>query len=103
MQAVKKNSQVDIESKSVVSLVLLIITVFLSLVVFIWITNKDSLNQQQVVLEQDLIESKKLLINSELNEFARKRTRLTSQIMDFEAFIRKSIFSLAIREIFFIS
>ncbi|WEJ61662.1 GGDEF domain-containing protein [Thiomicrorhabdus lithotrophica] len=89
MQAVKKNSQVDIESKSVVSLVLLIITVFLSLVVFIWITNNDSLNQQQVVLEQDLIESKKMLINSELMELARKRTRLTSQIMDSEDFFRK--------------
>lgn len=89
MQTVKTKSQVDIESKSVVSLVVLIITVFFSLVVFIWITNNDSLNQQQIVLEQDLIESKKMLINSELMELARKRTRLTSEIMDSEDFFKK--------------
>lgn len=89
MQTVKTKSQVDIESKSVVSLVVLIITVFFSLVMFIWITNNDSLNQQQIVLEQDLIESKKMLINSELMELARKRTRLTSEIMDSEDFFKK--------------
>lgn len=82
-------SQITTNSRSVVLLVILTILVFVSLVVFISFSYNELLKQLESVLSEELVESKKMKLNSELMEIARDRTRLTSEILVTDDYFKK--------------
>jgi len=69
------------QSNNILPLVFLIVCGSISLVLFISISYSHYLNQQERVLIEQEIESKKMHINSELMELARSRTRIVSEII----------------------
>lgn len=71
-------------SSSVVPLVTISIVGFILLVLFISYSYSRFLNNLEVVLLEEELGSKKMLISSELMELARSRTRITSKIIDTE-------------------
>jgi len=89
MKATKIISRIYLKSRNVVSLVILTILGFFSLIIFISISYSNLLSQQEIVLNEAAIESKKMLINSKLMELARKRTRLTSEILVTKDYFKK--------------
>lgn len=89
MKKLKLISEIYSKSSSIVSMSIFTVIGFLSLVFFISYTYNEFLNQLDVVLSQEEIESKKMQINSELMELARARTRITSEIIDTEDYFKK--------------
>lgn len=89
MKKIKLISEIYSKSSSIVSMSIFTVLGFLSLVFFISYTYNDFLNQLEVVLSEEEIESKKMKINSELMELARSRTRITLEIIDTEDYFKK--------------
>ena len=69
------------KSNNILPLVFLIVCGSISLVLFISISYSHFLNQQERVLIEQEIESRKMQLNSELMELARSRTRIVSEII----------------------
>jgi diguanylate cyclase (GGDEF)-like protein len=76
-------------SSSVVSLVTITIIGFILLVLFISYSYSLFLSGLEIALHEQELESKKMLINSELMELARSRTRITSKIIDIEDYFEQ--------------
>ena len=69
------------QSNNILPLVFLIVCGSISLVLFISLSYNHFLNQQERVLIEQEIESRKMHLNSELMELARSRTRIVSEII----------------------
>lgn len=94
MKMSKIISRITTNSRSVILLVILTIIVFFSLVLFTSYSYNEILIQLESVLSKELVESKKMKLNSELMELARKRTRLTSEILVTEDYFKKDDLNL---------
>ena len=71
-------------TRSIVPLVAAVFSGFIMLVIFIAYNYGRYLNELELVIVQEELESQKMRLNSELMELARSRTRLTSQIIDLD-------------------
>ena len=94
MKKLKIISEIYSKSSSIVSMSIFTVLGFLSLVFFISYTYNEFLNQLEVVLSKEEIESKKMQINSELMDLARSRTLITSEIIDTEDYFKKDALNM---------
>lgn len=68
-------------ARSIVSLISLTLAILFVLVATLFFGHEYYLNEMEKVIAAEVLESKKMQLNSELMEIARARTRLTSQIV----------------------
>jgi len=94
MNISKTISRITHNSRHIVLLVILAILVFFSLTIFITYSYNQLLSQLEAVLAEELIESEKMKLNSELMELARKRTHLTSEILVTDDYFKKDELNL---------